>query len=187
MKLDYREYYYIESYLFDDVRRRFTEQGFLSAFDFFCIVIWKSNRAKSKIARRLLVHGHDDLEAAVHALTSGLTRQVTAREKLHYLWETWGLSLPMASAILTVLYPDEFTIYDTRVCDALGNYHRLANKTNFDNLWQGYVSFRQQVETSAPEGLPLRDKDRYLWGKSFCDQLMDDVERRFGIGQVNKA
>ena len=187
MRLDFRKYYYIESYLFDDVRHRFAEQGFLSAFDFFCIVIWKANRAKSKIAKKMMTHGYDDLEVAVLALTSGLAKQATAKDRLHYLWNTWELPLPTASAIHTVLYPDEFTIYDTRVCDTLGDFHRLKNKTNFDILWQGYEAFKQQVETSAPEGLPLRDKDRYLWGKSLHDQLVDDVERRFGMGQVNNA
>ena len=41
----------------------------LSAFDFFSIVIWKSNRAKSKIAAGLRTGTHTDLDNAVRALT----------------------------------------------------------------------------------------------------------------------
>ena len=52
--LDYLRYYDLETYLFEDVRRRFHAERSLSAFDFFSIVIWKANRAKSKIAHRLL-------------------------------------------------------------------------------------------------------------------------------------
>ena len=52
--MDFRKYYHLESYLFDEVRPRFLEQGYLTAFDFFCIVIWKANRSKSNIARMLL-------------------------------------------------------------------------------------------------------------------------------------
>lgn len=50
--MDYRAFYHLESYLFNTVRIRFLENGFLDAFDFFCIVIWKANRSKSKIARK---------------------------------------------------------------------------------------------------------------------------------------
>ena len=48
------EHYHQERYLFDVVSPRFQREHELSAFDFFCIVIWKANRAKSKIAKRLL-------------------------------------------------------------------------------------------------------------------------------------
>jgi hypothetical protein len=54
---DERKYYYLEDYLFSEVRSRFHKQGYLSAEDFFCIVIWKANRAKSKVAARLLSMG----------------------------------------------------------------------------------------------------------------------------------
>jgi hypothetical protein len=52
--IDFRTYYDLETYLFETVSPRFAEEHSLTAFDFFCIVIWKANRAKSKIARRLV-------------------------------------------------------------------------------------------------------------------------------------
>lgn len=55
---DYATYYDLEGYLFSEVSGRFQRDRRLSAFDFFCVVIWKANRSKSKVARRLLAHGH---------------------------------------------------------------------------------------------------------------------------------
>lgn len=179
--MDFRQYSRLESYLFDTVHAQFVEQGYLSAFDFFCIVIWKANRAKSKIAKRLLAHGYENLDTAVHALTAGLAQQATAKDRLRYLWEPWGLRLPTASAILAVLYPNEFTIYDRRVCNTLDGFHNLKNLVNFENLWRGYEEFKRNVEELAPEGLTLRDKDRYLWGKSFYEQLTKDIEQGFKV------
>ena len=46
----YLEYYNLNDYLFGTVNKRFHENGSIGSFDFFCIVIWKANRAKSKIA-----------------------------------------------------------------------------------------------------------------------------------------
>jgi hypothetical protein len=176
-EVDYRQYYDLESYLFDTVRRRFAEQGYLNAFDFFCIVIWKAERAKSRIAKKLLAK-EENLEAAVRKLTTELAQQKTAKDRLRYLWEAWDFYLPMASAILTVLYPDEFTVYDWRVGDELG-FHDLGNLSNFENLWPRYEEFKRQVEKSTPKELSLRDKDRYLVGKLFAEQLKSDIEKGF--------
>ncbi len=176
--VDFRRYYDLEHYLFETVRHTFQEQGYLSPFDFFCIVIWKANRAKSKIATSLLKQGHKDLDEAVRQLTTGIAQQSTPEDKLRYLWEQ-HLRLPMASAILAVLYPEDFTVYDVRVCGVLGGFQNLNNLTSFDALWRSYEEFKQRVEEAAPAGLTLRDKDRYLWGKSFHAQLITDVERGF--------
>lgn len=177
---NYLAFYDLESYLFETVHKRFGRERSLSAFDFFCIVIWKANRAKSKIARRLLGHeGVTDLEDAVRKLTCAIAKADSPRERMRALMEDWGLLLPMASAILTVLYPEEFTIYDYRVaeevhCPGLGNLC-------FESLWPKYEAFRQKVCQAVPGDLCLRDKDRCLSGKSFCEQLAGDIRRAFGV------
>lgn len=183
--MDFRQYYDLEAYLLDSVRPRFAQQGFLSAFDFFCIVIWKANRAKSKISKKLLERGYKDLDAAVHTLTTGLAQQTTTKDRLRYLWEQWGFRLPLASAVLSILYPDEFTVYDVRVCDILRRFHNLANLVNFDHVWRDYQAFQQAVEESAPPEFSLRDKDRFLWGKSFHKQLLLDIENAFNVQQAD--
>jgi hypothetical protein len=177
--MNFRELYDLESYLFETVRQRFTEHGSLSAFDFFCIVIWKANRAKSTVAHRLISKGGASLEDRVQMLTKAVALQPTAKRRLRCLIVDWGFRLPMASAILTVLYPDEFTVYDIRVCDQLGDFHRLGTMVNFERQWSGYEEFKQRVGESAPKDLTLRDKDRYLWGKSFHDQLTRQIETGF--------
>ena len=102
--MDYLRFYYLENYLFEEVRLRFLKNRFLSADDFFCIVIWKANRSKSKIGIRLLGKGYGSLEAAVKDLTLGIFHHDTSKEKLKYLMVDWGINLPMASAILTIFY-----------------------------------------------------------------------------------
>ena len=57
------------------------------------------------------------------------------------LIEKWQLRLPMASAILTVLYPEDFTVYDVRVCNTLGGFHSIADRMAFESMWQEYIAF----------------------------------------------
>lgn len=177
------QFYTLESYLFSTVHRRFTEQGYLGAFDFFCIVIWKANRAKTKVAKRLLDGTTKTLEEVVADLTKAIAAQKTPRDRMCLLmFGGIRFRLPMASAILTVLYPDEFTVYDYRVCETLGGYRNLTNLTNINRLWDGYSAFKNAVISNSPAGLSLRDRDRYLWGKSFRDQLTNDVATAFQSG-----
>jgi hypothetical protein len=129
---NYRDYYDLEDYLFGKVTARFQKDRRLDAFDFFCIVIWKANRAKSKIAKLLFQHGLDDLESAIGEVTSQLAAEADTKARLKILISDWKFHLPMASAILTVLYPSEYTIYDVRVCNVLGDFHKVQDR-NFDD------------------------------------------------------
>jgi hypothetical protein len=94
----------------------------------------------------------------------------------------WGFYLPIASAILTVLWPEEFTIFDVRVCDELvrdkrGDFHKLSNLIP-EHVWPGYCRYRKAVKRAVPS-LHLRDKDRFLWGRSAALQLTDDLTTLF--------
>ncbi len=146
----------------------------------FCIVIWKANRAKSKIAKRLLEHeGVVNLEDGTRKLTGEIAKKDSPEARLNVLMEEWGFLLPMASAVMTVLYPDEFTVYDYRVREQVGC--RDLSTLDGKKLWSEYEAFKRRVEENAPSDLCLRDKDRFLSGKSFHDQLKADIEGHFGV------
>ena len=178
---DFRQYYNLEEYLFGTVTARFQEQRVIGPFDFFCIVIWKANRSKSRIAERLLTHGggYTDLDSAVGSLLSEVQQASDPKGRLAVLVEDWGFRLPMASAILTVLYPDEFTVYDVRVCNVLGDFDDAKSKTNFVTMWNRYSAYIDAVRRTVKDYPILRDKDRYLWGQSFAQQLEADIADQF--------
>jgi hypothetical protein len=179
--VDNLKYYHLEDYLFEDVHDHFHSQGQLGAFDFFSIIVWKANRAKSLIGHKLISHskGKTDLEAIVRTLTTSLYKAGEHKERMRLLIEDWKFSLPMASAILAVLYPDEFTVYDYKVCDILQDFHRLKNLTKFDKLWSAYGSFCARVKAETPQILNLREKDRYLCGKYDAERLKENIEKCF--------
>jgi hypothetical protein len=74
--MDYKKYYYLEEYLFNEVNSSFRKRGFLNAEEFFCIIIWKANRAKSKIAKRIKKRNPDlNLQTIVKNLTKNLHKK----------------------------------------------------------------------------------------------------------------
>jgi hypothetical protein len=175
---DFQNYYGLENYLFNEVSKNFAETKTISTFDFFCIVIWKANRSKSKIAKRLLNRGRN-LDEAVCLLIKAISTESDMKNRLRVIIEDWKFRLPMASAILTGLFPTDFTIYDVRVCDMLNDFKDAQNKARFDDLWNRYEKYIQSVRVAVSGDLTLRDKDRWLWGKSFALQLEKDIQNNF--------
>lgn len=186
--IDYFRYFDREHYLFEDVHARFQKDHSLGAFDFFSIVIWKANRAKSKIARRLLTKNPKskrDLNARCRVLTRSIHAASNHKERLRILIKDWGFALPMASAILAVCYPKDFALYDYRVRDQIKNFPKLTT-TNIDKLWDGYEEYIANIRRLAPQHEGLRDKDRFLYGKSNAVQLRQDIRQSFKKSASNK-
>ncbi len=119
------------------------------------------------------------MDLAVDVLMKSISTQNDMKSRLRVIMEDWGFRLPMASAILTVLFPTAFTIYDVRVCEMLEKFEDAQYKKPFDKLWNCYEEYIKSVKKAVNENLSLRDKDRWLWGKSFALQLEKDIENKF--------
>jgi hypothetical protein len=171
---DFLKIYNLEKYLFEDVGAGFRSTGQIDHADFFMIIIWKSNRAKTKVRDKLKRKANGDFSAAVATISKALfSARKTPKEQLAILMRDWELRLPMASAILTVLYPDEFTIYDKRVCGVLNFPYK--DMPFSDDCWSTYERYKREVCNNAPLNLSLRNRDRYLWGKSFFEDATRDA------------
>ena len=174
MTFDYRKFYDLEKYLLAEVGPRFRETRVICPIDFYLIIIWKANRAKTRLRDRLNKQPGGFAEA-VEGIAASLHTSACPMGRLEVLMKKWGFRLPMASAILTVFYPDDFGVYDVRVCEQLGAFKELAGRQFSDGLWKDYQRFLNTVKATAPEGFSLRDKDRYLWGRSFYEATMRDL------------
>lgn len=172
------KYYNLENYLFQEVTIKFNKNNNLNAFDFFCIVSWKSNRPKSTIAKSLKAKYDKNIEKAVLLFTEKLFNAKN-EEILKTLLEIKGIGLAMGSAILTVLNPEKYTIYDYRVCETLPKFKNINNSDNIEKLWAKYLEYIEEVKKIENSKFSLRDSDRFLWGKSFKEQLEKDISKNY--------
>lgn len=160
--------YDLETYLFQTVHPRFAAAGTLSEHDFFAIVIWKSNRAKTRVKR-----GLKEARLSVADLMAQLTSASTAAEKVNALLQVQGIGLPMASAILTVCFPTEFSVLDYRSWAVLQDMGVVGSLQGKPNTVGAYLQYCQVCRAlAAQHGLALRDLDRALWAKSWEDDLL---------------
>ena len=163
--MNYNKYYNLEDYLFGEVGPNFRKTGALSIEDFFCIVIWKSNRAKTKIREKMKNGPEESLTANISALAKDIHTADSNEGRLKdVLMQKWRFSLPMASAILTVLYPEDYTVYDYRVCGGVGIKGEITTARRY------FDEFLPEVIRQG-DGETLREKDKYLWGRSFYRDL----------------
>lgn len=169
--MNYGKFYHLERYLLEEVGPRFRSSGTIDPIDLFMIFVWKANRAKTRVRDNLKSRANGSFSNAAFEIARALSAAKDQKGRLGILMRDWGLRLPMASAILTILYPGDFTVYDVRVCKML----QIACKDlRFsDKCWQEYQRYRDALCNCTPSDLSLRDKDRFLWGKS----LWEDAKR----------
>ena len=150
--------------LFEDIRTNFRRRGFLTQEEFFSIVIWKANRAKRKVRKK--IKSVEKLTRAIHDATDN-------KRRLEILLNA-GLRLPMASAVLSVLSP-EFAVYDFRVREQIGMQRDISGLKNVIELY--FNEYLAMVEREG-KGRTVREKGQYLWGRSFYESLIDFLKER---------
>jgi hypothetical protein len=115
------------------------------------IVRWKSAR---KIA---FIDDNTDVEIA-RALRFATDPRTSEKSAVETLDKLHGVGVPMASAILTTVHPDKYTVIDVRALEALG----VTNWPN-DSI-DYYVSYlRRCRELAHTHRVDLRTLDRALW------------------------
>jgi len=96
-----------------------------------------------------------------------------------------GIGLATATAILTVSYPDEFTIIDRRVLEELDLFpsrlaKRKSRKCNTDD-WNAddYIAeyLPRVKECRKRWGRTLRECDRALWGLSVSGRMEQIIKQ----------
>ncbi len=158
----YVKYYFLENYLFRDVSSNFKKHGYLTPEEFFTIIIWKSNRTKTKILNSIAKNGK-----TIRAIMLEVSRAETPEQKLDILNSVPYIGIPIASAILSVCYPNNFTVADYRACTAIKEYGKeiAGNPTTSRSAYFEYL--RECKELASKHNLSLRDFDRMLWAKDF--------------------
>jgi hypothetical protein len=124
--------------------------GDLSRHNLHNIFRWKTNgRGISRLARNTDAEIADALRLAISAATE--RSAVAVRTGLN------GVHVPVASALLTAIDPNKYTVIDFRALAALGS----ASNDRSVNFYLSYLSMCRGL--AAKSRVKLRDLDRALW------------------------
>jgi hypothetical protein len=119
---------------------------------FDAIFAWKTNnRGKSRPEK----NANKAIERGLKVVIKEVDRP---RVVIETLTKLSGVGIPVASAIMSAVFPERFTIIDFRALDAL-SAEKLS--TASINRYLEYVEFCKRLANRW--GLSLRDLDRALW------------------------
>jgi len=122
------------------------------------IVRWKSERA----VQYLIANSTEKIK---HALAVAASPDSTTSAAVKALLELHGVDIPVASAILSAIFPERYTVLDYRSLEALGHARHDVH------FYEEYLAFCKRLAESEivkPQGdlpgpTPLRALDRALW------------------------
>ncbi len=125
-------------------------QGARTRLELEDIFEWKTGgRGRSRLRSNTDAEIADALSLAVVARTE--------RAAVSVLCGLRGVNVPVASALLTVIDPDRYTVIDFRALEALG--HETTDRSV--NFYLEYL--RACRELAATHAISLRNLDRALW------------------------
>jgi hypothetical protein len=132
--------------------------GNFSLANLTAILKWKSPRS----VHHLDGNSPDQINAALEKAASP---DISTKDAMEALMKLRGVAVPVASAILTTIFPERYTVIDFRALEALG--HPLISV----EFYEDYLAFCRKLADSGiirPQGdLPapttLRALDRALW------------------------
>lgn len=114
------------------------------------IVRWKS-------ARPIRWIEGNNAKTIVDALGFAASKNANVKAAIEKLDDLYGVGIPMASAILTMMHPKVYTIIDVRALEALG----VVDWPNTSDFYEAYL--RKCRELAKQHGKSLRTLDRALW------------------------
>ena len=133
------------------------KRGYMTLSELKTLCRWKSPRAIALVSRNSAY--------LVRRRTGTAFSSRSERQKLAALTDLQGVSVPMASAVLTLTSPKRYGVIDIRVWQVLGrtgSVSRHPNGTGFDfRDWYRYLMILRHHATRL--GVPVCDVERTLF------------------------
>ncbi len=172
-----------ETRVFPKITQKVSKRQALSKRDILLILKWKLGRIKGSNAETV----SDANLAKINEAIVDAIKADGAIDALKALDQVSGIGLATATAMLTVCYPESFTIIDERVLESLDLHPReYANKKKkkkkySTNDWtaKGYVDeYLPRVrERKEQWSRTLRETDQALWGLSVNQRIEQIIKK----------
>lgn len=111
------------------------KRGYLTRNEFLEVCTWKSPRARK--------HYENNNEKQVRSITKEAFSIIHEKTKINRLTELKGVSLPLASAILTMAYPEKYGVIDIRAWKVLYKFGEVKDNPSGKNFtpeqWYKYL------------------------------------------------
>ena len=150
----YLDLYNTEDYLFKIIGPRIKLRGFIEFNEFYKICMWKSVRQKQNYLKNKNIV--KDISKKVFA-----DADRDEASKMKQLCELRGVGIRTASAILTVVSPDQYAVMDVRCIQMLNKIGIKIRESITINRWLEYLKIMRKL--SRENNLTPRQVDQILF------------------------
>lgn len=161
--------------LFENISKSLQKRKCLKREEFINICEWKTRRPRNQY-RKNDKKKIKEITKKIFAKHSDAESQMTELLKLE------GVSVPVASALLTVIYPKKYCIVDFRVWNTLlwiedkkslfknySNYSDFINNFRNYNKVSSYISYMKKIDKLATkQNMTPREIEMALWKYDEC-------------------
>ena len=124
-----------EKYLFEDIGPRVKERGYFKFSEFYEICMWKSVRPKKKYLKN---------KNSIEKMSGEAFLEKDDVKQIKILCKLNGVGVPIASALLTVVYPEKYAVIDIRCLKILkSNNEVIGAYPSFKN-WKKYLEIMRR-------------------------------------------
>ena len=154
-EIDFKKYvmlYSLEDYLFSVVGPQIKKRGYINFDDFYKIAMWKSARQKPNYLQN---------KNNIESISKDAFLIKGELEKMDKLCSLKGVGIPTASAILTIVYPENYAVIDVRCIEMLQELGYSIKKTITPNNWLIYLDIVRKI--AKENNITSRDVDKALF------------------------
>lgn len=144
--------YSLEDHLFSVVGPQIKKRGYMTFDDFYRIAMWKSARQKPNYLQN---------KNNVESISKDAFSIQGESEKMDMLCCLKGVGIPTASAILTIVYPENYAVIDVRCIEMLQELGYSIKKTITPNNWLKYLDITRKI--AKENNITAREVDKALF------------------------
>lgn len=148
----YLALYNVEDYLFKVVGPKIRARGFILFDEFYQIGMWKSARQKQNYLKN---------KDTVEDISKRAFLEKDELLKLEIFRELKGVGIPTASAILTIVFPEQYAVIDIRCIQMLREKGISIKETISNKRWLEYLKIMRDI--AAEHHLTPRQVDQVLF------------------------
>jgi len=139
------------------------EKGFLKKSEFLQICLWKSRRPKKWYEQ--------NSEKEIEEITKKAFNESNEENKIEYLTKLVGVSIPTASAILSVTDAKNYPIIDMRCVETLKDLKLIHWETINTKNWLEYLSIVRKLAEKHSKDAREIEKGLFSYNRIKLDEI----------------
>jgi len=154
----------------DDIKKK----KYFTKDQFYAVAMWKTPRPKN--------HYLNNSKELIKKISSGVLNAKSEEDKMKLLTSLKGVSIAVASSLLTIINPKDYGIIDIRVWQLLYNYDEVKTKPGGQgfnlNDWLNYLSILRKYAAQFNTDARNIERTLFFYHKKIQVGKLYDVKDR---------